>query len=199
MGWVGVVTDAGKELFASYAQSGLTLSVDSVKTGSGTMSQSSMHSATALVTQKDVGVVESKTAVTGGTQFRLRVGPASSTVGSYVMKEMGLFITGTYGGSSSTVMVAYFMETDDGVEIPLSASFPDFAFILSAVLVIDNTIPITLTVDSSAYVSYTQFTSGLAEKVDLDQGEANAGKFMIVGSDGIVAPVTVPFANEGVY
>ena len=60
MGWVGVVTDAGKELFASYAQSGLTLSVDSVKTGSGTMEQSAMHGATALVTQKDVGVVDTE-------------------------------------------------------------------------------------------------------------------------------------------
>jgi len=32
-----------------------------------------------------------------------------------------------------------------------------------------------------------------------NKGQENAGKFMIVGNDGVVAPVTVPFANGGSY
>ena len=32
-----------------------------------------------------------------------------------------------------------------------------------------------------------------------NKGSSNAGKFLIVGNDGVVIPVTVPFANGGSY
>lgn len=42
------------------------------------------------------------------------------------------------------------------------------------------------------------------ERIDVgvvlkNQGGANAGKFLIVDSNGIVTPTTVPFANGGTY
>ena len=36
-------------------------------------------------------------------------------------------------------------------------------------------------------------------KIDKDQGVANAGKFMVVGSDGIIAPVTIQTWQGGSY
>jgi len=160
MAWKGVITNAGRTLFAS----GASLSISSVKTGSGSTTEENMKSATALVTQKDTGVVESKTAVSNGIQVRMRVNPAASA--SYTMTEMGLFITGTSGGTSTTVMAAYYIEDDGGVEIPLASSFPDFAYILSSVLVVDNSLSISLTVDPEAYVSYTYLQTALADKTD---------------------------------
>ena len=76
MSWVGVITDAGVNLFANYASDGKTLSINSVKTGTGPVSSEGMRARTSLVAETGTGIVESKQQVTGGTMFRLNIGAA---------------------------------------------------------------------------------------------------------------------------
>lgn len=38
-----------------------------------------------------------------------------------------------------------------------------------------------------------------SEKLDKDQGSENAGKFLVVGNDGIVAPITMAEWQGGSY
>jgi len=199
MAWVGVITNAGSNLFASYAQSGQTLSIDTVKTGTGTKaSDADRRAATALVSQKTTGIVEAKNVVyadsnqVAGIQFRMRVTGFTET---YTMKEIGLFVNATSGGTTTSVMVAYFNETGDGIPIPLAESFPDFAYTLVATLVIDNTISIELDVDPEAFVSFGTMESELAKKVNADQTSANAGKFLVVGNDGNVVASLLAFTG----
>ena len=194
MSWVGVVTDAGKTLFATYATSGYTLSIDTVESGKSAVADgasrlATMRSKTALISPNSpatYGIVESKVAITDGIQFRMRIGGAPAAVGAYTMKEIGLFVNATSGGTTTSTMVAYFNDLT-GVDVPLASSFPDFAFTLVATLAIDNTTSISLTVDTSSAASRGYVDTELAKKVNIAQGSGNAGKFLIVGNDGNVA------------
>lgn len=201
MSWVGVITDAGRDLFASYAQSGLTLSINRVETGTGYESTDANRRArTALVSKVDEGVVESMKSVGSGVQFGMRIG-AYSGDSPYSMKEIGLIVDATGGGGTTSTLVAYF-NLSEGVDIPIESSFPDFSYILSATLAIDNTTPFTLTVDPDAYVSQSTLASvkaeiedELDEKVAIDQGLSKTGMLMVVDVDGKVVPAL--FIMEG--
>lgn len=193
MAWVGVVTNAGAQLFANYSQSGQTLSVNCVKCGSGSVQQSDMRGRTSLVSYVDDGTVESQVIQGNSVVYRLRANPASSS--SYTLTEMGLFLDATASGQTTTVMVAYFLEVDGGITVPLASSFPDFAYILVSSLAIANDVNITFTVNPAAFVSNSTMNTELAKKLDVNQGSGNAGKFMIVASDGTITPTTVPFAE----
>ena len=65
-----------------------------------------------------------------------------------------------------------------------------------------------LELNKPEYSDYAQIPTIYNETMDTidtaihnlqDKGAANAGKFLIVGSDGVVVPTTVPFANGGTY
>lgn len=205
MAWTGVITDAGRTLFGSFVQGQMVIEVDSVKTGSGDVSSettTTMKARTALHAQEDTGVVESKLTIDGGAQYQMRVGPASSTVGTYTMTEIGLFLTGTSGGTSTTVMAAYFVEKDDGIEIPLASSFPDFAYLLTAVLAIDNAAEVNVDVDTTAVVSYALMQQYAAIQV-LDFGTmGNSTLTKTISSERIhsdMIPTDVDIANEEVF
>lgn len=158
MSWLGVITDAGKTVYSQYSLTGETLAISGVRMGSGTVSgEAAMRQRTDLVSQQDEGVVESMRNTQDGPQFRLRANAAPAGVGSYTMKEMGLFVNVSQGGTTTEVLLAYFMNTD-GVGIPSESTFPDFVYILTATLILDNTTELSFTIPSSSYVSYLQFT-----------------------------------------
>ena len=207
MAWVGVITTAGKSLITSCIQNSTPLSIDSLKAGAGTYAnETEMKAATALKTLKDGGagvttgsqtLVESKTSTQGGIQFRMRVGPAPTAVGTYTLTEIGLFASTTDGTSTTSAMLAYFQNTT-GVGVPLKDSFPDFAYILTTVLAIDTSLTVTLTIDGSSYITSTAFQSAVSDlqsaietKLNANQGSGNAGKFMTVGNDGGLVPASI--------
>jgi len=201
MAWTGVVTNAGRDLFGS----GVALEVDSVRTGSGTIADGNMRSATALATEKDKGlgyttgsqtIVESQNVLNNSVQIKMRIGSAPSSIGAYTMKELGLYMN---SAGSSPVMVAYF-KNPDGVAIPSAESFRDFSYVLAAVLAVDTSPTISLTVPAAALVSEATFEEeveriddDIAARLNKDQGTENAGKFLTVGSDGIVIPADITF------
>lgn len=164
MSWVGVITDAGKDLFANYAQSGLELSINKCTCGNSKSAQENMRSQTELVgTITMDGVVESKVNVQNGVQFRLKFGAAPADPGAFTMKEIGLFVDATDGETTTTTMVAYYIETGDGINIPLKSNFPDFAYVIVANLAIDNTIEMAIEVDPDAVISVSAMEAYINE------------------------------------
>lgn len=192
MAWVGVITDAGKALIESKLASDLPVALTKVKTGSGTSDD--MTSATALVTPKDNGAIIGKMATSGGTQIQVSIS-ASET--SYTLSEFGIFAT----ESNNDVLVAYYNETSGGINIPTISDFPDFNLALFALISIINSDDVEVTIDPDAYVPAATFSASIAalqeEKLDVDQGSLNAGKFLVVGNDGIVSLLEISDA-EGV-
>ena len=197
MAWVGVVTDAGANLLGNYANNGISLEVDSIVTGTGYVATDALRRArTELVSPAGTGSVVSKNSVSGGVQFGLQVGPNTGT-DPYKMKEVGLIVNAESDGTSTPVLFAYF-NLEEGVDIPVAESFPDFLYFLSATLAIDNQTPFELEVDPDAFVSQAALEavrSTLQEGIDgavvIDQGVSNARKFLVVGSDGKVTAALV--------
>ena len=195
MDWVGVVTNAGRTLINSCLASSISLIIDTVKCGTGTVQTANMRSQTNLQSYKDTGAIVEKIAMSktvddvtyNGVQIKLSFGPYDGGSG-YTMKEIGLW--GYAEGTSQSVMIAL-LQNSDGTDIPTLTEFPDYNLILAAFIDVSNTDTLAITVDPNAYVSQAQW----ATKLNINQGSANAGKFMIVDSNGDVVPTTVPFAN----
>ena len=193
MSWVGVITDAGLSALEEAVAGASTVDIDLVKTGSGTMSQASMHLATDLVSQVTTGTVDGIEQLDDGINVKMSVGPYDT---SYTLKEVGMFAT---VGQSESVLIAYFNETSGGIVIPATSEFPDFVVSLYALLDIANSSSITATVDPDAYVSQSVYEEGIAglaaAKLSISQGVANAGKFMVVNDSGNIVPVEIDEAN----
>ena len=182
MSWVGVVTNAGRDLFNTFIASGIAININAVKTGSGTVSTASMKESTELVSQVTTGSIVERRIFNDGVQIKMDIRPYTS---SYTLKEVGLFATVTNGGQTSQVLVAL-LQNSDGVLIPTTAEFPDYHLILAIMIEVDNDDNLSITVDSStALLSF--------------QGTENAGKFMVVANNGFVVPVEVPFAEGAVF
>lgn len=190
MGWTGVITNAGTALFAGFVQ-GDIINIDHIESGTGVaVNEAAMKARTSLVSPNSPetdGVVTSVTNVTGGVQVRMRIGANSA---SYTMKEIGLFVN--TGEGTTPVLVAYF-NNSDGVAVPQTSSFPDFAYILTGVLAMSNEVTFNLSVPTTALVdqatldaAIATLNSAIAGKVAIAQGSANAGKFLVVGDNGNV-------------
>lgn len=196
MAWVGVVTDAGAAVLNNYV-SGTTLNISKIVTGTGYVNtEALMRARTALVSPEDEGDVVGLEPVTGGVQFSMQVGPNAGEE-AYLMKEIGLMVEVVSGGSTTEVLLAYFC-LSEGVSIPVAANFPDFVYTVAATLAIDNETPFTLTVNSAALVSQATLAAAraalealIAEKVAIEQGVANARKFLVVDAEGNVSPALV--------
>ena len=61
------------------------------------------------------------------------------------------------------------------------------------------TVDAALSASSENPVQNKAIASALTGKVSVSQGAANAGKFLVVGSDGDVAPVTMTAWQGGSY
>ena len=195
MAWIGVITNAGEDAIEECLASGTPLNLNSVKTGSGIVADSGMRALTDVDTAKDTGNVMERKAVSTGIRVVVSIGPSSA---AYTLHEVGLFATLGEGAGATNVMIAYFKDTD-GVSIPKASDFPDFCVTLSSILDMANNDDFTITVDPNAYVPYSVLSSYLDDKLDIDQGIANAGKFMMVDENGEIAPVAIELASGGEY
>lgn len=190
MGWIGVITNIGQELLEQWSTGLHTLTIDGAKVGSGTTPEANMRIATALVNEEDDASIVSAVAVTGGTKFKIQVGPAAST--GYTAKEIGIF---AHIDSDAPVLLALHQDANGGVVVPTIAESPDFAFSLYALHAISNTGSITINIDTSAYVTTSTFNDGidaidLTGKIDKSTGDATLRNIKATGgidSDGNIA------------
>ena len=158
MSWKGVITDAGKALLAQWAAGSQTLTIDGADVGSGVTAEEALHSATALSSRKDRAQIVSSKGVTGGTQFKILVGPAASV--AYTAREIGIW---AHLGSGSSVLLALHQDADGGgVGIPTADVSPSFAFALYVVHSFSNDGTLEVTIDTSAYVTASDLEEALA-------------------------------------
>lgn len=159
MAWTGVVTNAGQALLESYAEGGHTLALVGATVGSGTVDEANLRIQTALTGEKDDASIISAKAVTGGTKFKLQVGPASAQVGAYTAHQIGLWAK-LDDGEDTLMLLA--QDADTGVSVPLASVSPNFAFAVFAVIAVDNTGSLTVNIDQSAYVTNGTLAAAVA-------------------------------------
>ena len=192
MSWTGVITDAGKNVLQSCVAEGTGVNLNLVKTGSSAPdSATAARSLTDVISSVTTGSIVGSTNTDDGVQVAMSFGPYED---SYTMKEVGLF--GTV--NSSSVLIAYFWNSD-GTPIPDVDTFPDFNLALYGILDVADVEELTITPDTSALVSLDALNEALGElgdeKVSIDQGSENAGKFLVVGDDGNVGLLDVGIAS----
>ena len=203
MGWTGVITDVGASLLATYASGSTMINVNKMTVGSGTVSEENMHEATDLTYYRDDGSILGKKSVENGVDFELQIHPRDD--GSYTAKEIGLWANVEEGGP---VLLALF-QNSTGIAVPATATNPDYAYIISAVLLIDNFDNLTVTVDSTAYVPYSVFNpycdsveEALDGKVDKETGKGlsqanftNEEKLKLAGIEAEANKYVLPTAS----
>jgi hypothetical protein len=152
--WIGVETNVGKALLARWALGGHVLTISGATVGSGTVQQANMRTREALVTEKmDADIIE-KVEITDGVKVRVRVGPASSEVGSFTAHEIGVW---AHLDSEDDILLSYHMDDETGIPVPTAATSHEFLFDLICVYGISNDGTLTVTISTSVYVSNGQF------------------------------------------
>lgn len=185
MGWIAVITNAGRSLLAQYDVGGMTLYITKVKTGSGSVPQANMRDAIALVSPVDEGFVSSTQALADATEFRLAIGPYTN---AYTLKEIGIFAK--LGASGTETLLALIQEDGSGFAIPNDTDFPDFVLRLTAVLAISNTANISITVPSGANVPYGEFLDAEKQKMLMMDNIPNTTATPTFDSNGDVTQIT---------
>lgn len=169
--WIGVVTNAGRALFATW-MNGTTFNFDAAEGGTGTTAESALLAQTALVNKKqDISILGGER-VTDGIKLTIQItAPATG----YTLNQIG--IKGSVDGGSR-VLTALF-QTSDGVTIPSVAQTPDFIYKFFGTITVSNTGEFTLMIDTSAVVSQSTLDVALIGKADL-------------GADGKISPMQLP-------
>lgn len=158
MAWIAVVTNAGRALLDSYAAGGHTLTLTDVTVGAGMVPDANLRIQTAVSSEKSSGSIISAEAVTGGTKFKLQVGPATGSVDAYVCHQIGLWAK-LDNGNRTLMLLA---QDATGVSVPHVNASPSFAFALYVALAVDNTSTLSVNIDQSAYVTQDTLDEALA-------------------------------------
>ena len=137
MAWLGVVTNAGKELLGGWL-AGQTLQITRATGGSGTVREAALLAQTELVEQQQAASIVSYKTVEGGSKIKLQF-PAAEA--AYQLNQIGIW--GNVGGAD--VLLALFQNAE-GVLISSRAEFPDFAYTFYAVLAIGNEAALAVTI-----------------------------------------------------
>ena len=159
MAWLGVVTNAGKELLGGWL-AGQTLQIVGAAGGSGTVQEAALLAQTALVEQKQLASIVSYKTVEGGSKIKLQF-PAAEA--AYQLNQIGIW--GNTGGEDK--LLALF-QNPDGVAISSRAEFPDFAYTFYALLAIGNAGALAVTVDAEAWVTIKTLQEVLSGYVKVD-------------------------------
>lgn len=154
-----VITNVGKTLLAQWASGG-TLNIDSAAAGTGTVNASLLMAQTGLVAQKQTMSIVKSEKITGGVRLQLQL-TNKGVSAQYTINQIGVW--GSLDGGATTMMAIF--QDDDGVAVPAEADTPEYVFTVYAVLQMDNTGTLTVTLDSSVAVSQAQF-SELEQKVE---------------------------------
>lgn len=159
MAWLGVVTNAGKELLGGWL-AGHTLQITRATGGSGTVREAALLAQTELVEQQQAASIVSYKTVEGGSKIKLQF-PAAEA--AYQLNQIGIW--GNVGGAD--VLLALFQNAE-GVLISSRAEFPDFAYTFYAVLAIGNEAALAVTVDAEAWVTIKTLQEVLADYVKVN-------------------------------
>lgn len=192
MGWIGVLTNAGADMIAQLAGGSHTLTITKATIATGTVAEANLRTQTALTSEVGNISIVKKEEITGGVKIRVRVPPATSV--GYIAHQIGIWGKIDNG---TVKLIQIHQDSGTGIAIPTEAESPEFLFDYIAVLAVSNTSSLTITVDPDVYASMDDLDDGLAEKLDKDQGSANAGKFLKVGNDGTVTPEAVSIDTSG--
>ena len=157
MAWVATLTNTGLAMLDQSIAGG-TLVLSSIKTGTGTTD--SMATATDVSSPAGTGEM-TKAVDSDGVRIKIRVF-ASPTTG-YLMKQIGIF--GSVDGGS--VALFALMQNADGVNVPASEDFPDYAFNISLFVESSATDNIEVTVNTSSLVTMAQLNEAMSHVVDL--------------------------------
>ncbi len=160
--WVGVVTNAGNTLLSNWL-SGTTLTVVSAQAGTGTADSTVLLVQTALANAKQTISITSYQIVDGGMKLRMQI-TAPET--GYTLQQIGVFAQ-LDGGSEA--LLALF-QNESGITIPSAASSSDFAYTFYGFIAIDNTGLLSVTIDSSVFVTADALATETAarEEADID-------------------------------
>ena len=154
-----VITNVGKTLLAQWASGG-TLNIDSAAAGTGTVNASLLMAQTGLVSQKQAMSIVKSEKITGGVRLQLQLTNKGISA-QHTINQIGVW--GSLDGGATTMMAIF--QDDDGVVVPAEADTPEYVFTVYAVLQMDNTGTLTVTLDSSVAISQAQF-SELEQKVE---------------------------------
>ena len=153
-----VITNAGAALLAQIAGGG-TLIIDGAKAGTATVPAVNLAAQTALSgTEHDLLIARSVD-VEAGRKITVQIRPESA---AYTIKQIGLFAHVEDG--EETLLAIY--QDSTGINIPDSASMPDYISNFFAIVTISNTLSVSVTIDTSAAVSAGDLEAGLATKQD---------------------------------
>lgn len=161
MGWIGVETNAGAALMAQWAAGSQTLYILGATVGSGYVQDANMRTATALQSEKDdASIVEIKN-ITNGIKIRVRVGPHASA--GYTAHEIGIWAK--LGSNGTSTLIQLHQDSATGIPVPKASDSPEFVFDIICPMVVSNSSgSLSVTIDTSVYVSNGQMESHIKEE-----------------------------------
>jgi len=161
--WTGVVTNAGKALFATWLE-GTKLNFDAAEGGSGTVAESALLAQTALVNKKQELSILGAIRTANGVKLTIQItAPATG----YTLNQIGIKAS-VNGGNK--VLVAL-LQNAVSIAIPSASDTPDFIYKHFAVIEVSNEGDFTATYDTSALVSQSTLDAALVAKADLVDGK----------------------------
>lgn len=179
MAWIGVLTNSGKSLFASWVE-GTTFNFDAAEGGTGTVPESALLAQTALTNKKqNISIIGGEKVADGVKVIVQITAPATG----YVLNQIGLF--GSVNGGARALTMLF--QNTEGVSIPAVSETPDFIYKFYGVVAVSNTGTFSLSIDTSAVVSQ----STLAEAIEAHNSNDNAHA-------GVFIPATAKGAAGGV-
>ena len=177
--WTGVVTNAGKNLFASWINNGTTLNFDAAEGGAGTVPEPAMLAQTALADKKqDISIIGGSR-VKDGIKLTIQITPPAE---GYTLNQIG--IKASIDGGAK-VLAALF-QLQSGIGIPGIAQNPDFIYKFFGIIAVSNTGTFSLTVDTAALVAQSTLDAAMATKQSLITAD---GILLGDGEGGITAAI----------
>lgn len=151
MGWIGVVTNEGKNLITNWNE-GKVLKITSACAGTGTVETQALMAQTSLVSKvQDISITGDATDNKSNVRtIKLQI---TAFQQSYLLNQVGLYAS--INDEASVLMAIY--QTDEGIPIPSKEESPGFGYSFYAKLAISNEGIIELNIDTSAYVTLESF------------------------------------------
>lgn len=186
-----VITNVGNNLLQAY-NGGATLVIEGAVGGTGTVDVAALMAQTALKNQKQTFSIISRVAVTGGLKLGLRITSTGITT-EYVLNQIG--IKANVNSGTSTLLALF--QDSTGVTIPTYTDKPDFAFTFYAVIMMDNTGTLSVTIDTSAVATQGDINDAMeTHNADPDAHPDLLAQAMSTTGDG--SNVTAAFAQAAI-
>lgn len=145
-----VITNAGRANLAGWV-AGTNLNINRAAVGTGTVSLALLPSQGSLVQEKSPISIISAEEVAQGVKVKLQLTSIGITT-SFVVNQIGIWTSLDNGASKLTSII----QDSTGVRVPTEAEMPDFVFTFYATIQANNEGNLSVTIDTSAYVTQAQ-------------------------------------------